>query len=341
MSASSPMNVALIGCGGMGSWHADNVATQPGVRLLAVSDVFVPAAQVVADRTGAVVMAPDQAIAACDAVVIASSDETHAEFAVAAIGQGKRVFVEKPLGATVEQAQAVLDAEVAGGVVLTRVGFMRELDPAHMQVKQALDTLGPITRVRSVHRNVDGARREASVLFSQSIIHDIHTIRWLSGQEFVSVTSHVAQRPDGFRDVLLVGELSGGAIGTVDFEDQAFAYEVQVEVTAVGGMAVSLPHPRAIVKSAARESIVVGTDWFGRFEDAYRAEMIEWCRDIQRPPDPAAGPTVWDGYAAQLVADAGVEAMQSGARVAISIPDRPAMYRSTLYRTTPLDEVES
>jgi myo-inositol 2-dehydrogenase/D-chiro-inositol 1-dehydrogenase len=321
--------VGVIGCGGMGSWHALNLMAQPGITVSAVADAVPAAAESVAKAVGAEVVDGLQLIASdeVDAVLIASSDDTHAAFAVATIEAGKWCFLEKPVGATIDQARTVLGAEVAAGAVLTRVGFMRELDPAHAQLAASLSSMGPITRVRCVHRNVDDTPRDVGLLFAQSIVHDIHTIRWLTGQEFVRVTVHVVPRDDGFRDVLLVGELANGTLGTIDFEDQAFAYEVQVEVTAVGGMAATLPHPRSKVRTAASETITVGTDWFARFEDAYRVEIEQWCQDIQSGA--ARGPTVWDGYAAQAVARAGEIAMLSGSTADVDLAPRPALYGGT------------
>lgn len=204
---------------------------------------------------------------------------------------------------------------------------MRELDPAHVQLAEEVAKLGPITRVRSVHRNVDVSPRDVDLLFAQSLVHDIHTIRWLTGQEFTQVTVHVVTRDDGFRDVLLVGELDGGSLGVIDFEDQGFAYEVQVEVTAVGGMVATLPHPRAVTRTGAAEAIHVGVDWFGRFEDAYRIEIEEWVRCLHRGT--FAGPTVWDGYAAQVVARAGEVAMMSGTAATVKLREKPEMYADT------------
>ena len=325
------MKVGVIGCGGMGTWHAHNLAAQPGVTVVAAADAVPDAAQGVADALGAEVM---DGMAICsssdiDAVLIASSDDTHAQFAVAAIEAGKACFLEKPLGATLDQAQQVLDAEVAAGRRLTRVGFMRELDPAHVQVADAVAGLGQITRVRCVHRNVDAAPRDVDLLFAQSLIHDIHTIRWLTGEEIRRVTVHVVPRDDGFRDILLVAELANGAIGTIDFEDRAFAYEVQVEVTAAGGMAATLPHPRAVVRTDASEQLRVGTDWFARFEEAYRIEIEEWCREVRAgmvDDGSFSGPTVWDGYAAQVVARAGEVAIFSGAPADVVLPTKPEIY---------------
>ena len=320
------MGVGIIGCGGMGSWHAHNLAAQAGVEVVAVADVVESAADDLADAVSARVE-PAPGIVHCpdvDAILIASSDDTHARFATEVIQLGKPLFLEKPIGGTVDQALMVLDWEIEFKRRVTRVGFMRELDPAHVELRDALGELGPVTKVRCVHRNVDPAPRPLDRIFVQSLIHDIHTIRWLTGQEFARVTVHRVDRPDGFHEILMVGELTDGSLGVVEFEDHGFAYEVQVEVTAVGGMAATLPHPRMVSRRDAAESLAVGTDWFGRFEDAYRLEIEEWSRAIQlwQP----SGPTVWDGYAAQVVADAAERAMLGGRAVDIDLPERPSLY---------------
>ncbi len=320
------MGIAVIGCGGMGSWHADNLARHPGLSVVAVADAVVEAADRVGRRVDARVLDGMEAIAApdVDAVLIASSDDTHAQFAVAAMAAGKPCFIEKPLGATLAQADEVLQAELAAGQKLVRVGFMRELDPAHSQVATALADLGQVTKIRCVHRNVDAAPRPVGLLFAQSLIHDIHTIRWLSDDEIVTVRVHVVERPDGFRDVLMICGLSSGGVGVIEFEDQGFAYEVQVEVTAQGGMAATLPHPRAATRTHGAETMAVGTDWFARFEDAYRLEIEEWAADLR--VGERRGPTVWDGYAAQTVARAGEVAMLSGSPADVLLDPRPELY---------------
>ncbi len=322
----------------MGAWHAGNAARQPGSRVVAAADVVTEAAARVAADTGARVVDPDDLVAdpEVDAVIIASSDDSHARFATAAVAAGKPCLIEKPLGATLDQAKSILDAELGAGRRLIRVGFMRELDPAHQQVAASLAELRPLTRIRCVHRNVDAAPRPVELLFAQSLIHDIHTIRWLSGVEIVAVRVHVVSRPDGFRDVLMVCNLADGGLGIIEFEDQGFAYEVQVEVTAVGGMAATLPHPRSIERRSGAESLPVGADWFARFEDAYRLEIEEWVTDLRTSqgsstaatPAGFRGPTTWDGYAAQVVADAAQQAIERDAEVAVALPDRPELYRA-------------
>ncbi len=320
------IGVGVVGCGGMGAWHAGNLAAQRSVEVRAVADAVPENAERVARAVGARVLDGMAVVADddIDAVVIASPDDTHADYAVAAIEAGKPCLCEKPLGETLDQARTVLDAERAAGRRLVRVAFMRELDPAHAQLAAAVDGLGRITRVRCVHRNVETRRRSIELVLSQSLVHDFHTIRWLTGREPARVSAHVVTRDDGFRDMLVVTELDDGSLGTIDFEDGAFAYEVQVEVTATGGMAATLPHPRVLTRRQGAECRSVGADWFARFEDAYRIEIEDWVADLRAGT--TGGPSVWDGYAAQAAVHAAGVAVLSGAPAPVELPDCPTLY---------------
>ena len=311
------LGVGVLGCGAMGSHHALNLQRIEGVDVVAVADVVPAAAHDLAGMVSARIVDSHELIGddEVDAVVIATPDETHCSLATSAIRANKPVLLEKPLAHTVEQASAVVEAEIKAGRQLVTLGFMRELDPAHLEVRHQLETLGPITKIRCVHRNVDAKRRETSMLFSQSMIHDIHTVRWLSGSEFLSVSTHVAERPDGFRDVLIVGRLDDGSLAQIEFEDQAFAYEVHVEVTTVGGMVATLPHPNTVRRSHLSETLSVGDDWFGRFTDAYRAEIEHWTHSVLT--ETVSGPGVGDGYKAQLVAEAAMKSLDTGSVVSI------------------------
>src|ERR1700722_17210104 len=75
------MEVVVFGAGRIGKIHAGNLVRQPGVRLKYVSDVNAQAGQELAARYGAQVAAIDTALAdpAIDAVLIASSTDTHAD----------------------------------------------------------------------------------------------------------------------------------------------------------------------------------------------------------------------------------------------------------------------
>src|SRR6476659_4244404 len=91
---------ALFGAGRIGAVHAANIAANAKARLLSVHDVNAAAVSQIAARPGARAAAGAEEIFAdrsVDAVLIASSTNTHVELIAAAARAGKPVFCEKPI----------------------------------------------------------------------------------------------------------------------------------------------------------------------------------------------------------------------------------------------------
>ena len=90
--------------------------------------------------------------AAVLAIVIASPQETHRDIAAAAFALNKPVFCEKPLGASVQDAQAMVAAASASGCV-NMVGFNYIRTPASQFARQLVATgeIGEVTWFRGEH----------------------------------------------------------------------------------------------------------------------------------------------------------------------------------------------
>src|SRR5947209_3180772 len=105
------LQVGVIGVGVMGSRHAANVARLwPRARLAAVADVNEEAARSVAGSLDCRWFSSPQDLleqADIQAVVIASSDDTHAALVEGAARCGKDMFCEKPLALSVADAERV------------------------------------------------------------------------------------------------------------------------------------------------------------------------------------------------------------------------------------------
>ena len=87
-----------------------------------------------------------------EAVVIASPQETHREIALAAFARGKHVFCEKPLGMSLVESRAMLQAAEASGCIhMTGFNYIRT--PASQLARQiiAAGEIGEITFFRGEH----------------------------------------------------------------------------------------------------------------------------------------------------------------------------------------------
>ncbi|MCB0043553.1 MAG: Gfo/Idh/MocA family oxidoreductase, partial [Caldilinea sp.] len=91
---------ALFGAGFIGQVHGANIAACPRTKLQYVFDVNAEAAHKLAGRFGAKVAGSVEEVFAADdvdAVLIASSTNTHADLLSAAIKARKPVYCEKPI----------------------------------------------------------------------------------------------------------------------------------------------------------------------------------------------------------------------------------------------------
>src|ERR1700745_100137 len=103
-----------FGAGRIGAIHAANVAVHPEARLNTIVETDRAAAERLARRYGAVLRDQAEALAdpAIDAVLIARSNDTHADLVEAAARAGKAIFCEKPLD--LDRRRAAACAAVAG-----------------------------------------------------------------------------------------------------------------------------------------------------------------------------------------------------------------------------------
>jgi len=122
----------------MGRNHVRNLAALPGVDLVGVYDPRAAAAEGVAAEHGTRAFAScDDLAGRIDAAVVAAPTVAHAEIGCALLARGLHVLVEKPIAASLAEADRLSDAADAAGRVLA-VGHVEFYNPA----VQALLTVG-------------------------------------------------------------------------------------------------------------------------------------------------------------------------------------------------------
>jgi myo-inositol 2-dehydrogenase/D-chiro-inositol 1-dehydrogenase len=341
MHHTSSTSVGLIGAGGMGTRHAENIHRHVGAaRLTAVYDLDRQQAEQAAMLCGAAVVFDDpwQLIRddRVDAILIASPDATHSAFVLECLRCRKPVLCEKPLATSAADAASLVEAESALGRRLVAVGLMRRFDPYHVAVRQVIESrqLGRPILYKGVHRNAAiPYDPRGEVIITNSTGHDIDAVRWLLGQEIEDVYVRGVRSHATFgantTDLLLVQmTLTGDCLATIELSMAAeYGYEVSAEIVSECGAVVTGQPANAIVRSAQARSVAVPAHWLDRFQEAYVAELAQWTQAIQNN-QPFPGASAWDGYAALLVTDACVRSLQSHSPVAVRMPPRPPLYES-------------
>ena len=330
--------VGVIGTGAIGGVHADNLMRRViGAKVVAVMDIDSERANAVAAACdGArVYTAAGDLIAdpTVDAILIASTDRTHADIAIACIEAGKPVLCEKPLATTVADAERVIRAELAAKRRLVQVGFMREYDHAHRDLYDMLHSgaIGAALKFRSVHIN-PVYRRELTIdsVITNSLIHDSHSARWIMGEDISSTyaqwvpTSAASPRSARLADLQLIFE--SGAIGSLEYNgDSGYGYEVTVEVTGETGRLTTARHPSPTLRQAGTLSSAITPNWPERFVQAYIDELQDWINAVRR--NEATGPSAWDGYLSLVVAQAAIRSADTGQPQPTNADDKPSMYQ--------------
>ncbi len=331
------IRVGVIGTGGIGTDHAQRIATGiSGATVSAVTDVDGARAAQVGEAVGARVAADGLELIAADdvdAVLIASIGETHAAFTLACIAAGKPVLCEKPLAPTTPECLEILEAETALGRRLVIVGFMRRYDPGYRTVKAAVvdGSVGTPLMLHNIHRNpVVPDSFTSFMTITDAIIHEMDTTRWLLDEEIVSVQIiPPARSPKAaahLQDPQFAAFLTeSGVLSTVSFfANCQYGYDVRCELTGSEGVASLINPATSSTLLGEADASPIPASWRSRFGGAYHAEIQEWINGLQRGE--IVGPSAWDGYAATRVAEAGVEAVRSGERVAIDYIARPGLY---------------
>ncbi len=179
----SQLRVGLIGAGHFGRFHALKLRDATRARLIGVFDHDPARAQTIATEANSVPLAPDALLAACDAVIIAAPADAHFALASLALRAGKHVLVEKPIAATLAEADQLAALAQQAKLVL-QVGHLERFSAAHGAVTARMGKPLYIEAVRVAPFKPRGT--DVSVILDL-MIHDLDLILALVNQPIQSV----------------------------------------------------------------------------------------------------------------------------------------------------------
>ena len=198
------LGIGVIGYGYWGPNLARNFAETPGARLTAVSDLRPGRLSQAAARYPGITTTTDAGELIhdpkVDAVAISTTVSSHYELALAALQAGKHVLVEKPLAATAEQVQRLIDEAGRRRRVLM-VDHTFVYTGAVRKIKSLIDggDLGDLYYYDSVRVNLGLFQHDVNVIWDLAV-HDLSIMDYLIAQKPVAVAatgmSHVPGQPE-------------------------------------------------------------------------------------------------------------------------------------------------
>jgi predicted dehydrogenase len=143
--------VGIIGFGLSGEvFHAPLVDSVDGLEVAAVvtSDAERSTRAAAAYPAAQVVATADELWPLVDAVVVATPNRSHVPLGLAAVERGLPVVIDKPIAASLADAERLVDAAEARGVLLT-VFQNRRWDGDFLTARRLLDRVGAVRRFES------------------------------------------------------------------------------------------------------------------------------------------------------------------------------------------------
>jgi predicted dehydrogenase len=266
---SERVRVAMIGVGGIAAHYWPFFAAYPKCELRAVYDIDPAAMRMVAERTGAIQTASEDALVATDvdAVVISTPNHLHVGQSEAALRAGKHVLLQKPMTVTAGEAERLVRASRETG---SRLGLlMQSLEhPLFHDIRTMIRTgvFGRIGAVNAKLANGMGHRwtpgpgfwrgSKAAVgggSFAMLAYHYVHLCEWLLDDVIAGVrsvsTNLMCPHIEGDDITAALVRFEGGAFGVIES-----AWCVRGEQMSVHGSAGSLAYidNRVLTLSADR-----------------------------------------------------------------------------------------
>jgi predicted dehydrogenase len=284
-SEPSMLEIAIVGSGFMGRMHADAARIAGAhVRGVGVRSEHNADAAREAIGTDRVYVSPAEIAEDpnVDVVHICSPNATHFGYALAALQAGKHVICEKPLGVSVEEAEALAEAAAEAGVVAT-VPFVYRFYPT---VREAAfqTTSGALGQLKLIHGSylqdwlsdpsvwnwrVDPGAGGPSRAFADIGIHWCDLAEFISGDSITRLCARLAftertgssgggQSPAATEDAAtLMFETDGGASGTLIVSQISHGQKNRLWIEldgSTGAVVFDQEHPDALVLSQGQET---------------------------------------------------------------------------------------
>jgi myo-inositol 2-dehydrogenase/D-chiro-inositol 1-dehydrogenase len=322
------MRVGLLGTGRIGRLHAETIASHSESSLHAVSDIDSDSAKELAIQYGVSVKPADDVISNpnVDAILIATSTDTHSEFIEKASLSGKAVLCEKPVDLNLNRAKECLDkVSTANNSIM--IGFNRRFDPNFAQLKKSLDNGEIGNRELLTITSFDPAPPPISYiktsggLYRDMMIHDFDLSNFIMGELPISISAvgHSLVDPAigvaGDVDTAVVTmSYADGKIAVIkNSRRAAYGYDQRIEILGSEGLlqAENIAE-NSVVKSTTVGVLSAKPKYFflERYMGAFKAEWDAFVKSIRNhKPVPV---NLEDGVAALAMAEAATQSQNTG-----------------------------
>ena len=236
MARPDPVRWGIVGFGWVAQDHMAPAIAEAGDRLVAIADPD-PAARARAERAGIRASADEAALIGdpdIEAIYVATPNHLHAGTVARAARAGKAVLCEKPMAATLAEAEGMAETCRATGI-LYGTAFDQRHHPAHRAMRDAIGSgrIGRPAAIRIVYAcwvgpdwseaggrenwRIDPAKAGGGALIDLAP-HGLDLVAYLAGEPLAGISAATQRRVQDYAvddGAILVGATASGVLATL------------------------------------------------------------------------------------------------------------------------------
>ncbi|MBV8400531.1 MAG: Gfo/Idh/MocA family oxidoreductase [Acetobacteraceae bacterium] len=310
------LRIGIAGAGHFGRYHALKVAASERAALAGIYDIDEERAKTVGWEAGAPSMDLAEMLTLCDALIVAAPAEAHHTLAKAALAAGKHVLVEKPIAATLEEADELANSAERQGLVL-QVGHLERFSAAYGAIAGRIGRPLYIEATRIAPFKPRGT--DVSVILDL-MIHDLDLVLSLVESRLESVDAVGAAVASSHEDIANARvRFENGSVATITASRISFRTERRMRVFAQDGyLAVDFANRRLTSIARGRGKPISQAPGFG-------IEDVAWeDHDALAAEHAAFYASAIDGASVVVDAAAGIRALAAALAVMRAMADARA-----------------
>jgi predicted dehydrogenase len=305
------LRIGIAGAGHFGRFHAQKLAASRRAALSGIFDLDVSRAETVAREVRSRPLGWEDLLAASDAVVIAAPAEAHFALAGAALRAGRHVLVEKPISATLAEAEELGRLAAERHLVL-QVGHLLRFSAEHKAISERMRRPLYIDCVRIAPFKPRGT--DVSVILDL-MIHDLDLVLALVESPIESVDAVGAPVASAHEDIANARvRFANGCVATITASRISLKTERKMRLFSQEGyMSVDFASRKLVMIGRERGLPLPGTGG-GRLEE------ITWKEhDALEAEHAAFAAAILDGAPVVVDAAAGLRALAAALAVTESM----------------------
>ena len=197
---SQPLRMGVIGVGNMGRHHTRILSQLKDIELAGISDINVEQGLEIASRYRTRFFENYlDLLSHVDAVCIAVPTKLHHQVGLNCLGAGIHVLLEKPIAASIAEAESLVNAAAQANCIL-QVGHIERFNPAFVELTKVAQT-EEILAVESRRMSPYSQRANDVSVVLDLMIHDIDLLLELTSSPVIRLTASGSSASDsGYLD---------------------------------------------------------------------------------------------------------------------------------------------